>query len=133
MRLLIDTHALYWYIDGSSDLSGTARRLIQDASNDILISPASFWEMAIKISLGKWQLNRPYGEFVDITLSRYGFQMLPILPTHTAALIELPFHHRDPFDRLLAAQALIEDIPLVSADAIFDQYGVNRLWTQVTS
>lgn len=82
MMLLLDTHALYWYIEGSSDLSVTARRLIQDASNDILISPASFWEMAIKISLGKWQLNRPYGEFIDIALNRYSFQMLPILPAH---------------------------------------------------
>jgi PIN domain nuclease of toxin-antitoxin system len=75
MRLLLDTHAMYWYIEGSPDLSATAQRLIQDASNDILISPASFWEMAIKISLGKWQLNQPYDAFVDIGLSQYGFQI----------------------------------------------------------
>lgn len=128
MRLLLDTHTMYWYIEDSPDLSATARRLIQDTSNDILISPASYWEMAIKISLGKWQLNRPYDAFIDIALSQYGFQVLPILPAHTTALIRLPFHHRDPFDRLLAAQALIEDIPLVSTDAIFDQYGIKRVW-----
>ena len=128
MRLLLDTHAMYWYIEGSSELSATAKMLIQEASNDILISPASYWEIAIKISLGKWQLNRAYEEFINIGLNQYGFQVLPILPIHTAALIGLPFHHRDPFDRLLAAQALVEDIPLVSTDAIFDQYEVNRLW-----
>ena len=128
MRLLLDTHAMYWYLEGSPELSATAQRLIQDASNDILLSPASYWEIAIKISTGKWQLNRAYEEFINIGLNQYGFQVLPILPIHTAALIRLPFHHRDPFDRLLAAQALVEDIPLMSADAIFDQYGVNRLW-----
>lgn len=128
MRLLLDTHAMYWYIEGSPELSATAQRLIQEASNDILISPASYWEIAIKISLGKWQLNRAYEEFINIGLNQYGFRVLPILPIHTAALIGLPFHHRDPFDRLLAAQALVEGIPLVSADAIFDQYEVNRLW-----
>lgn len=128
MRLLLDTHAMYWYIEGSPELSATAEMLIREASNDILISPASYWEIAIKISLGKWQLNRAYEEFINIGLNQYGFQVLPILPIHTAALIRLPFHHRDPFDRLLAAQALVEDIPLMSADAIFDQYGVNRLW-----
>ena len=128
MRLLLDTHAMYWYIEGSPELSATAQRLIQDASNDILISPASYWEIAIKISLGKWQLNRAYEEFIDIGVNQYGFRVLPILPTHTAALIALPFHHRDPFDRLLAAQSLVEGIPLVSIDAIFDQYEVSRLW-----
>ncbi len=128
MRLLLDTHAMYWYIEGSPELSMTAKTLIREASNDILISPASYWEIAIKISLGKWQLNRAYEEFINIGLNQYDFQVLPILPIHTAALIKLPFHHRDPFDRLLAAQALAEDIPLVSTDAIFDQYGVNRLW-----
>jgi PIN domain nuclease of toxin-antitoxin system len=132
VRLLLDTHTLFWYIDGSPQLTATAQRLIQDAKNDILISPASYWEIAIKISLGKWQLNRAYDVFIDIALNQYGFRVLPILPAHTAALIELPFHHRDPFDRLLAAQALVEGIPLVSTDAIFDQYGVNRLWTQAT-
>lgn len=130
MKLLIDTHVVYWYIEGSRNLSATARTLIQDASNDILISPASYWEMAIKISLGKWQLTQPYHVFIDIGLNQYGFQLLPILPIHTEALIGLPFYHRDPFDRLLAVQALVDDLPLVSADVIFDQYGVNRLWTE---
>jgi len=128
VRVLLDTHALYWYIEGDSQLSTTARTLIQDASNEVLISPASYWEIAIKISLGKWQLNRPYEDFIDIGLNRYGFLILPILPAHTARLIGMPFHHKDPFDRLLAAQALAEEIPLVSADTAFDDYGVTRWW-----
>src|SRR5471030_17238 len=108
MRVLLDTHAMYWYIEGDPLLSAAARTLIQDASNEVLISPASYWEIAIKISVGKWQLNRTYEEFIDIGLNQYGFQVLPILPTHTAKVIALPFHHKDPFDRLLVAQALVE-------------------------
>jgi len=130
VRLLLDTHTMYWYIEGDPQLSGTARTLIQDASNEILMSPASYWEIAIKISIGKWKLNRPYEEFIDIGLNQYGFQILPILPTHTARLIGLPFPpgHKDPFDRLLITQTLVEQIPIVSADSALDAYGVTRLW-----
>jgi PIN domain nuclease of toxin-antitoxin system len=121
---------MYWYIEDDPQLSGRARTLIQDASNEILVSPASYWEIAIKISIDKWRLNRPYEQFIDIGLNRYGFQVLPILPKHTARLIELPFPqgHKDPFDRLLVAQALVEQIPIVSADSPLDAYGVTRLW-----
>ncbi|TVS21060.1 MAG: type II toxin-antitoxin system VapC family toxin [Planctomycetaceae bacterium] len=128
MRLLLDTHAMYWYIEGAPQLSPTAQVLIQDATNEVLISPASYWEIAIKISIGKWQLNQPYERFVDIALNQYGFQALPILPTHTAMLIRLPFHHRDPFDRLLVSQAMVEGIPIVGNDRAFDAYGISRLW-----
>jgi PIN domain nuclease of toxin-antitoxin system len=119
---------MYWYIDGDPQLSTTALALIQDASNEVLISPASYWEMALKISLGKWKLNRTYEEFLDVGFKQYGFQTLPILTTHTARLIGLPFHHKDPFDRLLVAQALVEGISIVSNDAALDSYGVARFW-----
>jgi PIN domain nuclease of toxin-antitoxin system len=119
---------MYWYIEGAPQLNATARTLIQDASNEVLISPASYWEIAIKISIGKWQLNRPYEQFIGIGLGQYSFQILPILPAHTARLIELPFHHRDPFDRLLVAQALAENIPIISNDSAVDAYGITRLW-----
>lgn len=128
MRLLLDTHTMYWYIEDDPQLSAKARTLIQDASNEILISPASYWEIAIKVSIGKWKLNRPYEEFIDIGLTKYGFQVLPILPTHTAKVIGLPFHHRDPFDRLLVAQALAESIPISSSDPVLDAYGITRFW-----
>jgi PIN domain nuclease of toxin-antitoxin system len=74
---------MYWYVEGASKLSATARTLIQDATNEVLISPASFWEVAIKISLGKWTLNGPYEDFIDLCFNQYQFQILPIIPTHT--------------------------------------------------
>ncbi|HJT31679.1 MAG TPA: type II toxin-antitoxin system VapC family toxin [Pirellulales bacterium] len=128
MTVLLDTHALYWYIEGDAQLSAAARTTIQDASNEVLFSPASYWEMAIKISIGKWQLNRDYDDFIDLALNQYGFQILPILPTHTERIIGLPFHHKDPFDRLLVAQALVENIPIISNDGALDAYGIVRTW-----
>jgi len=128
VKPLLDTHALYWYIEGDPQLTVTARTLIQDKTNEVLISPASYWEIAIKISIGKWQLNRTYEEFIDLALNQYGFQVLAILPTHTAKVIGLPFHHKDPFDRLLVGQALVEGIPIISNDSALDAYGITRLW-----
>jgi PIN domain nuclease of toxin-antitoxin system len=130
MRLLIDTHALYWYVEGDAKLSTKAQSLIQDATNEVFISPASYWEIAIKLSLGKWTLNRPYEEFIDLALEQYEFRVLPILPNHTAILIGLAFpqNHKDPFDRLLVAQSLAENIPIVSVDVQLDSYGIARLW-----
>jgi PIN domain nuclease of toxin-antitoxin system len=128
MKLLLDTHALHWFIEGDAKLSVAAKDAIADASNEILISPASFWEMAIKISLGKWQLNQSYAAFLDIALIQYRFIILPIKPTHTERLLSLSFHHRDPFDRLLVAQALVEQIAISSADTVLDAYGIQRIW-----
>lgn len=130
MKLLLDTHALYWYIEGDEKLTEPAQALIQDFANEVFVSPASYWEIAIKVSLGKWTLNRPYEEFVELALVQYGFQLLPIAPAHTARLIGLPYpeNHRDPFDRLLVVQAMAESMPIVSADSKLDVYGVTRLW-----
>lgn len=130
MRLLLDTHALLWYALADRRLSQVAQDLIVDAGNLILISPASYWEIAIKLSLGKQSLHRPYEEFVDTCLTDYGFVILPIQPRHTGSLITLPFTsgHKDPFDRLLVAQAIVEGIPIVSADPALAPYGVRRLW-----
>ena len=130
MRLLLDTHTLYWYVEGDQKLSRTAQSLIMDTTHEVLISPASYWEITIKVSLGKWALNRPYEEFIDLGLSQYGFLVLPIRPNHTARLRSLTFpkNHKDPFDRLLVAQAISENIPIVSADPQLDAYGVQRIW-----
>ena len=130
MRLLPDTHAVYWYVDGDPQLSPTAQMLIQDASNEILISPASYWEIAIKVSIGKWTLHQPYEDFIDLCLNRYGFKILLIEPKHTARVAVLPFppNHKDPFDRLIVAQALVEGIPIISCDPQLDAYGVTRMW-----
>ncbi|MBC7881718.1 MAG: type II toxin-antitoxin system VapC family toxin [Anaerolineae bacterium] len=128
MRYLLDSHVLLWYTLGEAQLSGTASRLILDAANEILISPASYWEIAIKVSIGKLALHQPYEDFVDACLNRYGFTILPITPKHTNALTTMLFHHKDPFDRLLVAQALVEEIPIVSIDVILDKYGIKRIW-----
>jgi PIN domain nuclease of toxin-antitoxin system len=126
--LLLDTRTLLWYALGDPQLSSTAQGLILDPANQILISPASYWEIAIKVSIGKLVLHQPYEDFMDVCLNRYGFVILPIEPRQTGALIAMPFHHRDPFDRLVIAQALIEGIPIVSIDVALDPYGVTRLW-----
>jgi PIN domain nuclease of toxin-antitoxin system len=126
--LLLDSHALLWYGLNDQRLSATARSLIADPGNDILVSPASFWEIAIKISLKKFTLQQPYEDFIDACLNKYGFIAVPIEPKHTSRLISLPFHHKDPFERLLVAQALVENVPMVSQDPSLDAYGVQRLW-----
>ena len=128
MRLLLDTHAWLWFVLGDQSLSPTARALIEDLANEKLISPASYWEVAIKISIGKYALQQPYEQFIRRAIDGQGFVILPVLPSHTEAVCSLPFHHRDPFDRLLVAQALTERISLVSADVVLDAYGVQRLW-----
>lgn len=113
---------------GDASLSTTARQLIEDPANTKFVSPASYWELAIKISIGKYALHQPYETFLDRAIRQNGSLILPIEPQHTAALINLPFHHRDPFDRLMVAQAMVESLALVSTDAVFDAYPIQRLW-----
>ncbi len=128
MRLLLDTHSLLWFYLGDPQLSGTAQAAIVDPSNVKLVSPATYWEIAIKISTGKYSLRVPYEEFVQEAIHDNGFVVLPIEPQHAAALISLSFHHKDPFDRMLIAQATVEGIPIVSVDSMFDPYPITRLW-----
>ena len=128
MKLLLDTHTLLWTYWGDAQMSATAIRLVTDPANRILVSPASHWEIAIKMKTGKLILREPFLDFVQHAIFDNGFDILPIEPKHTAWVATLPFHHKDPFDRLLVAQALAESIPLVSVDATLDAYGVTRLW-----
>lgn len=128
MRHLLDSHTLLWYTLGDSRISGMASASIVDPANQLLISPASYWEIAIKISIGKLTLHQPYEDFIDACLNKYGFTILPIDPKHTDRLIGLPFHHKDPFDRLLVVQAMVESIPIISNDTALDAYGITRLW-----
>jgi PIN domain nuclease of toxin-antitoxin system len=100
----------------------------RDPANDKLVSPASYWEVAIKVSIGKYALSRLYEDFMRNAIDQNGFHYLHIEPRHTAALIPLLYHHRDPFDRLLIAQAMIEQIPIISGDPAFDAYPITRLW-----
>ena len=128
MRLLLDTHAFLWFILDDRKLSKVAKNLISNPENAVEISPASYWEIAIKISIGKYSLPEPYAEFMERELAANDFGILSIAPRHTAVLTDLPFHHRDPFDRLLVAQAMAEEVPLVSADPALDAHGGKRLW-----
>jgi PIN domain nuclease of toxin-antitoxin system len=128
MRLLLDTHAFLWYALNDPQLSSSARVLILDPSNGVLVSPASYWEIAIKISVGKYALHEPYEAFMRRAIFGNGFGILSIEPKHTAVLTTLPIHHRDPFDRLLIAQAMVEQVPILGADTAFDAYPVTRLW-----
>jgi PIN domain nuclease of toxin-antitoxin system len=127
MKVLLDTHTFLWFVLGDTRLIPSARGVIEEPKNEKWISPASFWELAIKIAVGKYDLNEDYAEFLQRGIGGNGFLILAIEPKHTAALLTLPFHHRDPFDRLLIAQALVEQVSIVSADLQFDTYGVSRL------
>ncbi len=130
MKLLLDTHTLIWYALADPQLSPTAIALVVNGANDVWISPASYWEIAIKVSIGKLALHAPLHDFLDRCLNLYRFRILPIEPAHVVQLANLPFPgtHRDPFDRLLISQALVESLTVVSADAAFDLYPVPRLW-----
>jgi PIN domain nuclease of toxin-antitoxin system len=128
MNLLLDTQALLWFVLDDSQLSETARESIIAADGIVYVSPASLWEVAIKISLGKYALPMPIAAFWDDQLLANDFTLLPISVAHTARVAELPYHHRDPFDRLIIAQSLVEMIPVVSSDELFADYGVERIW-----
>lgn len=128
MRLLLDTHTFLWFVLNDPSLSPEAERLIIDPLNEIEISPATYWEIAIKIGIGKYSLAEPLSSFMEREIVTNRFRVLHIEPRHVAPLTNLPFHHRDPFDRLLVAQAMTEQIPIVSIDAVLDAYPVTRLW-----
>lgn len=128
MKLLLDTHAFLWFIDDNPALSSDAKQLIEDADSEIVLSVASIWEMAIKVSHGKLTISQPFGVFMTEQMRLNAITLLNISIDHTAVITTLPFHHRDPFDRLLIAQAMVEHMPIISADGIFDSYSIKRLW-----
>ncbi len=128
MNILLDTHTFLWFIDGNDKLSLNARALIEDQENAKLVSAASLWEMGLKISIGRLSLAQPFEDLTGRQMEQNGFGLLPVRIAHIARVISLPFHHRDPFDRMLAAQCMVEGLSLVSADSIFDNYSVPRVW-----
>lgn len=128
MRLLLDTHTFLWWVADAPELSSRARAVVADANNQCFVSVASCWEIAIKCSIGKLDIDGTVERFVPHHMAVNGFHELPVEIRHAARTARLPFHHRDPFDRLLAAQALEEDIAIVSADPIFRKYGLTRVW-----
>lgn len=130
MKIILDTQAFFWLISDAPALSNSkkAKKLFIDPKNDFFLSLASIWEIAIKMSIGKLILNQPIESFIPMQLQKNSISQLDIHFRHIAKIATLPFHHRDPFDRLIISQALYEDIPVLSNDVAFDKYGVTRLW-----
>lgn len=128
MRLLLDTHALLWYLSSDPRLSDKAVALLEDHNTEAFVSVATLWELVIKISLGKLELAAPFEELFPSQLEENGFELLPVEIRHLQRLGELPFHHRDPFDRLLIAQAVEESLVLLSVDEAFEVYPVATVW-----
>jgi PIN domain nuclease of toxin-antitoxin system len=128
MTLLVDTHSFLWFNQDDPALSARAKALLEDPANEKLVSLACCWEIAIKAGIGKLALGEPTATYIPNALARAKFGTLPITLDHVVAVERLPPHHRDPFDRMIVAQALAENVAVVSADAVLDAYGVTRLW-----
>ena len=128
MRLLLDTHALIWWLAGDPSLSANAKAAIGDPGNEVFVSAASAWEIATKFRIGRLPPAGALARDVRGALANQGFLDLPISIQHGQAAGNLPGPHRDPFDRMLVAQATLADLVLVSNEAVFDRYGVRRLW-----
>jgi PIN domain nuclease of toxin-antitoxin system len=128
VTFLLDTHALLWFLDDDSQLSQKAKAFIADPTNQKFVSVASCWEIAIKAGIGKLKLAESASTFLERELRRNCFDLLAITLSHATAVETLPPHHKDPFDRMLAVQALENNIGLISHDVQFDAYGVARWW-----
>lgn len=128
MRVLLDTHAFLWWIADSGRLSAVVRQMIADEANDIFVSAASAWEITTKYRIGMLSGAEPVGLDVAGAISAQGFRHLPIRVVDAERAGRLPGPHRDPFDRMLAAQALARDLVVLSADAALDAYGIHRIW-----
>ncbi len=128
MRLLLDTQCWLWWFAQPEKLSEHVIKHIADESNEVWFSVASVWEMGIKVSIGKLPLPEPIDNYVSARMAQLGARSLEINASHALRLATLPLHHRDPFDRILIAQAQVEDMTLVSADSKFNQYEVSLLW-----
>ena len=125
---MLDTHTLFWSVETPSKLSAVALAAMQDPANDRLLSAATIWELAIKVGQGKIALSIPYRQWMTTAVADLKLHIVPIAVEYAERQAALPTHHKDSFDRLLIAQALVDGIAIVSADAAFDAYGVRRLW-----
>lgn len=128
MKFLLDTHTFLWFIEGNANLSSTARNLIEDLGNQRFLSIASLWEMFIKVSIGKLELVITFVELVERHIYGNAIELLKIQPGYLDRLAQLPFHHKDPLDRLIIAQSLAEHIPVGTKDTAFGNYPVTILW-----
>ena len=128
MNVLLDTHAFLWSITGDNRLSKTAEKTFLNPNNNLFFSVASFWEICIKMSLGKLSLTSGWFKTIQAEIRINAVQWLPVEMPHCLELTKLPFHHRDPFDRMLIAQAVVEDLQLLSRDPRLSAYEIDRIW-----
>lgn len=128
MRHLIDTQAVIWYVDQDHLLTPKAHAAITDPANDLLLSAASVWEIAIKVGLGKLTLSLPCRQWMNKAIADLGLAVLPITVGYAEVQSGLPRHHGDPFDRLIVAQVIVEGVPIISSDPQLDAYEVTRIW-----
>lgn len=128
MNVLIDTHVFIWLDTQPEKLSQKALEICQNTDNKLYLSIASVWEMQIKVQLGKLDLKVPLAEMVNVQRQENDLQLLNIALDHVYQLQKLPFHHNDPFDRIIIAQSFLENVPIISIDRIFTQYAVAVLW-----
>jgi PIN domain nuclease of toxin-antitoxin system len=128
MRVLIDSHALIWYVDQDNLLSLASHAAISDPANDLLLSAGSIWEIGIKVGLSKLVLTRPFSPWMNQAISDLHVTVLPLSVEYVDVQSNLPKHHGDPFDRLIVAQAIVERFSIISADAKLDAYGITRIW-----
>jgi PIN domain nuclease of toxin-antitoxin system len=127
MNNLIDTHAFIWFLNGDDGLSKNAITAIEEKDAINFVSIASLWEIAIKISLGKLEFKTPFNEILE-QINKNGFQVLPITFADTLIILNLPFHHRDPFDRIIIAQSMQNNLRVISRDKHFEFYKINSTW-----
>jgi PIN domain nuclease of toxin-antitoxin system len=129
VRLLLDTHTFLWFINGDAKLSPYARQHIENAKNTRLLSTASLWEMAIKVSTGKLKLGMSFTELYTTHIQDNAIEILEMTSEHPDILKTLPFHHKDPFDRMIISQGIAENIPILSHDELFENYeNAERIW-----
>lgn len=127
MRNILDTHTLIWFLNGDEQLSMKAKKAIEKSGTVNFVSIASLWEMAIKTSLGKLEMKSNYSKVAEL-LEDNGFQILPITFADTLLLLSLPFHHKDPFDRIIITQSISNNLTIITRDQYFSQYKIEQLW-----
>jgi PIN domain nuclease of toxin-antitoxin system len=127
MNILLDTHTFLWYLQDSKELSSKSAEILEDSSNTLWLSIASLWEISIKLGLGKLSLQNSFSELEEV-LQQLKIEVLPITFSDTERYLNLPLYHRDPFDRILVAQAMNNSLVLISRDRAFDAYNIQRVW-----
>jgi PIN domain nuclease of toxin-antitoxin system len=128
VKVLLDTHTLFWSVEEPAKVSSPAMTVLQDPANQRLLSAGTVWELAIKVGIGKLVLSMPYRQWLETAINDLKLDILPITVAYGERQSVLPPHHKDPFDRLMIAQALVDGIAIASVDAMFDSYGVTRIW-----